>query len=78
MVAQLVSTGLWPLVLLVAAVVGVTTTALLRAEKRDIPTIFSVFAHAFGFHKTTGSTAGQYDSQQTDRTAEAERPEEAM
>ena len=79
-VSSLLAAGLWPLLILVLAVVGVTAVALLRAEKQDIPEVFASFAQAFGFRRNlSGQTELRGGGDPTAAPAEeTERPEEAL
>ncbi|MFI5782690.1 hypothetical protein [Nocardia sp. NPDC051570] len=54
-VASLAATGLWPLLILATAVVTVTAIALCRADRCDIPKIFTAFAASFGFRGLAGA-----------------------
>lgn len=76
MVSSLLAAGLWPLLILVLAVVGVTAVALFRAEKQDVPAVFAV-ARAFGFHRSSEdpATPGPEDNYRADET---DRPEEIV
>jgi hypothetical protein len=77
MVSSLLAAGLWPLLILVLAVVGVTAVALFRAEKQDVPAVFASFARAFGFHRSSEdpATPGPEDNYRADET---DRPEEIV
>ncbi len=77
-VSSLLAAGLWPLLILVLAVVGITAVALLRAEKQDIPAVFASFAQAFGFRRSLGGPATQGGGQVTAPVEEMDRPEEAL
>lgn len=76
-ISSLLATGLWPLAILVLAVVTVTVVALARADKRDIPAVFGAFAQAFGLHKHTSEHREQRDTDRVVPIDEAERPGEA-
>ncbi|MEU4414805.1 hypothetical protein [Nocardia salmonicida] len=76
-VSSILAVGLWPLVILVLAVVTVTIVALARADKSDIPAVFGAFAHAFGLHKHTGERDEQRDTDHVDPTDETEHRDEA-
>lgn len=71
-VASVLAAGLWPLLILVLAVVTVTVVALLRADPRDIPAVFGAFARAFGFH----SVDEREDPRDTERVAPGEETEQ--
>ncbi|WP_433734843.1 hypothetical protein ACQP0C_42070 (plasmid) [Nocardia sp. CA-129566] len=78
-VSSLLAAGLWPLLILVLAVVGITAVALLRAEKQDIPAVFASFAQAFGFRRSSGGPVIHGgDDKATAPVEETDRPEEAL
>ncbi|MFI6958227.1 hypothetical protein ACIBJI_32760 [Nocardia sp. NPDC050408] len=75
--SSVLAVGLWPLVILVLAVVTVTIVALARADKRDIPAVFGAFAQAFGLHKRTEERDEQRDTNHVAPTDETEQRDEA-
>ncbi|WP_330186013.1 hypothetical protein OHB26_39440 (plasmid) [Nocardia sp. NBC_01503] len=42
---------LWTVLVLSVAVVVIALTAVLRANREDVPKVFAAFAHAFGLHR---------------------------
>ncbi|MEU2106358.1 hypothetical protein [Nocardia sp. NPDC019255] len=68
---SLLTANLWPS--LVLAVASVTTIALVRADKRDIPAIFASFAQAFGIHKPMGQPEERRDTGQMTPPTEIEQ-----
>ncbi|MFD4358046.1 hypothetical protein ACFWPX_36275 [Nocardia sp. NPDC058518] len=50
-VGEAAAVGVWPVVLLLGAIVLVTVIALVRANRDDVPRVFESFAGSFGFRK---------------------------
>ncbi|MEV0544384.1 hypothetical protein [Nocardia salmonicida] len=67
-VGEAASLGVWPVVLLLGAIVLVTVIALVRANRDDVPRVFESFAGSFGFRKPLQrDVAGKVDAGAHDR-----------